>query len=71
MLTDQFLQVKCAELWSMPCDVKGDGGKTNVEFKTRAGRHPDFELTNQIESRNVSWQYLCRIKPVYTTIVFL
>ncbi len=46
MLTNQFLQVKCAEPWPQLSDVKGDGGKTNVEFKARAGGHPDFELTN-------------------------
>ena len=49
MWTDRFLQVKCIELWPQLSDVKGDGGKTNVEFKARAraGGHPDFELTNQ------------------------
>ncbi len=26
---------------------QGDGGKTNIESKTRADEHPDFELTNQ------------------------
>ena len=26
---------------------QGDGGKKNVESKTRAGGLPDFELTNQ------------------------
>ena len=47
MLTGRFLLAKCPDRWPQPGDVKGDGGKINVEFKTRAGGHPDFELTNQ------------------------
>ena len=47
MLTDWFQDPKCPELWPQLSDIKGDGGETNVEFKTRAGGHPDFELTNQ------------------------
>ncbi len=46
-MTDRFLQVKCAELWPQLSDVKGDAGKTNVEFKKRYGGRPDFELTNK------------------------
>ncbi len=47
MLTGQLLLAKCPELWSQPGGVKGDGGKTNIESKARAGRHSDVELTNQ------------------------
>ncbi len=47
---------------------QGDGGKTNVEFKARAGGHP--WVNKSIESRNLSWQYLCMLKRIYTTLRF-